>query len=235
MSNRFLISVAAAALIAGTGLANAQGAGGGMSREGGAGAAVQHNAPPAAGGAAQSAPQHREPSPTSSGMKSSQSEKAPAATRQAEDMKAGKDMKSGKEMKAESREGKEGKMPGHTPDKSGTTAQSREDRMKAESKGSADSKSQTTTGQAAAGAKMSTEQRTKISTVIKSQRVAPVTNVNFSISIGTRVPRTVVFHTLPTEVVTIYPQWRGYKFILVKEEIVIVDPNTYAIVAVIAV
>src|SRR4029450_11249729 len=42
MTNRFLISVAAAALIAGTGFANAQG--GGMKNEGGAGSTVQQSA-----------------------------------------------------------------------------------------------------------------------------------------------------------------------------------------------
>jgi hypothetical protein len=36
-------------------------------------------------------------------------------------------------------------------------------------------------------------------------------------------------------VVTIYPRWRGYKFIRVREEIVIVDPNTYEIVEIIRV
>ena len=56
-------------------------------------------------------------------------------------------------------------------------------------------------GQAGAGAKLSTEQRTKITTVIKGQHVQPVTNVNFSISVGTRVPRDVSFHPLPTEIV----------------------------------
>jgi hypothetical protein len=40
---------------------------------------------------------------------------------------------------------------------------------------------------------------------------------------------------LPQEVVTIYPQWRGYKFIRVREEIVIVDPNTFEIVEIIRV
>ena len=71
MTNRFLISVAAAALIAGTGFANAQGAGG-MKNEGGS--TAQQSAP--SGGGAQSAPQHREQQP---GMKSGQSEKAPGA------------------------------------------------------------------------------------------------------------------------------------------------------------
>jgi hypothetical protein len=104
--------------------------------------------------------------------------------------------------------------------------------MNAESKG-ADSKSQTTTGQAGAGGKLSSEQRTKITTVIRSQHIAPATNVNFSISVGTRVPRDVSFHPLPAEVVTIYPEWRGYEFILVNDQIVVVDPRTFEIVAVI--
>jgi hypothetical protein len=90
----------------------------------------------------------------------------------------------------------------------------------------------TTTGQAGAGAKLSTEQRTQITSAIKETRVQPVTNVNFSVSVGTRVPRDVTFHTLPPRVVTIYPEWRSYKYILVKEQIVIVDPDTYEIVAV---
>jgi Protein of unknown function (DUF1236) len=60
-----------------------------------------------------------------------------------------------------------------------------------------------------------------------------VTNVNFSISVGTRVPRDVSFHPLPTEVVTIYPEWRGYNFVLVGGQIVVIDPATFEIVAVI--
>jgi hypothetical protein len=115
----------------------------------------------------------------------------------------------GKDMKAEDRNGK----------------------MNAESKGAADSRSQTV-GQAGAGGKLSGEQRTKITTVIRDQHIAPVTNVNFSISVGTRVPRDVTFHPLPAEIVTIYPDWRGYQFILVRDQIVVVDPQTFEIVAV---
>jgi hypothetical protein len=42
----------------------------------------------------------------------------------------------------------------------------------------------------------------------------------------------VRFHALPQEVVTIYPEWRGYEFVLVKNQIIVVDPRTYEIVAV---
>jgi len=33
-------------------------------------------------------------------------------------------------------------------------------------------------------------------------------------------------------VVTVYPEWRGYEFFLVRDEIIVVDPNTSEIVAV---
>jgi hypothetical protein len=94
-----------------------------------------------------------------------------------------------------------------------------------------------TTGQGAAGARgatnLTTEQRTKIRTVFKEKvHVQPVTHVDFSINVGTRVPRTVHYHALPAEVVEVYPAWRGYDFILVNDEIVIIDPSSFEIVAV---
>jgi hypothetical protein len=90
-----------------------------------------------------------------------------------------------------------------------------------------------TTGQAGAGAKLSGEQRTQIVDVIKSEHVQPVTNVDFSVSVGTRVPRERVhLLPLPSRVVTIYPEWKGYEFFLVRDEIVVVDPDSLEIVAV---
>lgn len=114
------------------------------------------------------------------------------------------------------------------------------DNMNAERRGTdthndtqrSETRSQTTTGQAGAGAKLSTEQRTKITTVIREQRVQPEANVSFNISVGTRVPRTVHFHPLPTEIVTVYPDWRGYEFFLVRDQIIVVNPRTFEIVAV---
>jgi hypothetical protein len=126
----------------------------------------------------------------------------------------------GKDMKAEERNGNVNR------------AEERNGNMKnAESKGAAD-RSQTV-GQAGASAKLSGEQRTRISMVIRNQHVAPATNVNFSIAVGTRVPRDATFHPLPAEIVSIYPDWRGYEFILVRDRIVVVDPQTFEIVAVI--
>jgi hypothetical protein len=76
------------------------------------------------------------------------------------------------------------------------------------------------------------QQRTRISTSISHLNVQPLNNVNFSLSVGTVVPRDVRLQPLPAEVVEIVPQYQGYNFVLVKDEIVIVEPSSYKIVAV---
>jgi len=256
MSNRFLISVAAIALIAGAGAANAQGTG--MNRESG-GAAMQHSAP--SGTAA--TPANRDsaqPSGASSDTKATQSEQtAPGAAKgqRAEESAPGQkskgmssqtETKGSKDMKAETREGQSGNMKAEGRDNSHMKAEGREGRdntkMNAEGREGRDNtktnaetktggeRSQTTTGQAGAGAKLSTEQRTQITTVIRNEHVAPVTNVNFSISVGTRIPREVRYHPLPADVVTIYPEWRGYNYVLVRDQILVIDPQTLEIVAI---
>ena len=81
-----------------------------------------------------------------------------------------------------------------------------------------------TIGQAGAGAKLSTEQRTKITTVI--QGAARSTGHQRQLLDLGRHPRSArrAFHPLPAEIVTYYPEWRGYEFILVGDQIVVVDP-----------
>ncbi|UPJ40793.1 DUF1236 domain-containing protein [Bradyrhizobium sp. 40] len=76
------------------------------------------------------------------------------------------------------------------------------------------------------------QQETKISASISHLNVRPLTSVNFSLNVGTVVPRDVQLSTLPPDVVEIVPQYRGYSFALVKDEIVVVDPATYKIVTV---
>ena len=90
-----------------------------------------------------------------------------------------------------------------------------------------------TTGQGAASgsAKMSSEKRSKITTIIRRQKVAPA-HLNVSVRVGTRIPDSVRFYPLPVEVVAVYPEWRGYDYILVGDEIVVIDPRTHEIVAI---
>jgi hypothetical protein len=274
-----MISVAAAALIAGTGFANAQGTG--MGREGSSpGSTAQQSAPSTDRGNS-AAPANRdakESTGPSSGMKATQSEKPPTAGKnqradenlqgqpgqKSKSMSSDNDRAKDKDMKAEGREGRSSTSAqgredrntsqGRDRDERNTaqgredrntvqgrdredrnTAQGREDRngkMNAESR---ENRSQTTTtGQAGAGAKLSTEQRTRITTIIREQHVQPSANVTFEIRPGVRIARDrVSLRPLPPDVVTIYPEWRGYEFFLVRDQIVVVDPRTLEIVDVI--
>jgi hypothetical protein len=79
-------------------------------------------------------------------------------------------------------------------------------------------------------ASLNETQRTRVTESIARLNVAPINNVNFSLSVGTAVPRDVRFQPLPAEVVEILPQYRGYNFFVVRDDIVIVEPSTYKIV-----
>jgi hypothetical protein len=261
MKRTFLMTAAAAALIAGAGLASAQ----------------DKQQTPRAGtspapAAQQAAPAEKSAAPmtqgtTGQGASSDTKMDQPAAaeapdkakgrSRNAQDMKSksmdknaqSQENKAGRAMSNDSKSSNGMKSSSDTNQRSTTGQSSPTDTSKQQT---SPSSSQTqmnqtspsgqrnttgqsgTTGQGAAATSgsvnLSTEQRTQISTVIKETKVQPVTNVNFSLSIGTHVPRTVRFHPLPSRVVAIYPEWRGYDFILVGNQIVIINPRTYEIV-----
>lgn len=105
--------------------------------------------------------------------------------------------------------------------------------LKAKSNESAAKEHNATTGQGAAAgsAKLSTEQSTKITSIIRQHKVAPA-HLNVTVRVGTRVPESVHFYPLPVEVVGVYPEWRGYDYILVGDEILVINPRTHEIVAI---
>jgi len=76
------------------------------------------------------------------------------------------------------------------------------------------------------------QQRTRVTQSISRLNVQPVSNVNFSLTVGTAVPRDVRLQTLPADVVEVVPQFRGFSFFAVRDEIVIVEPSTNKIVTV---
>ena len=235
MNNRFLISVATAALIAGTGFANAQGAGAGS-----AAGSAQQSAPSSDRAAPSGGAMQRDSGPSGmkgaeTGTKESTDKMAPSKSAQDGNRMQGEKSKSmssetdapkgGKDMKAEGRDSKSGmdnaQTKGTTDSKSGTAA-------------TKDSKS-TTTGNAATSATAAppAEKRTQIVSAIRSEKIQETTNVNFNISVGAAVPASVHFHPLPPRIVEIYPEWRGYEVILVHGRYVIVRPQTREIVYII--
>jgi hypothetical protein len=72
--------------------------------------------------------------------------------------------------------------------------------------------------------------------LVKERNVERISRsrINVSINVGARIPRSVRLHTLPVQIVSFAPAYRGYSYILLEDEtICIVDPRTYVIVDVI--
>jgi hypothetical protein len=249
MRKTLMVSVAVAALFAATGLATAQGVNQGGVKESPAAAspkgdtAAPMNAPAAKGaesaapGAAskEGTPQHAQSKPdakTTGEMKPDSKSKASDSTAPTT---TSKDMKN---PTAETKSTSEGKTAGEMKTDSKAKASDSTTTSKdlktptAETKPSAfDSK---TTGSAAtsATAAPSVEKRGQIASAIKQEKVEETT-VNFNVSVGTAVPNSVRYYPLPSHIVEIYPEWRGYDFILVHGRYVILRPHTHEIVYII--
>jgi len=246
-----MVSVAVAALLATTGLATAQGVNQGAAKESPAAAspkgdtAAPMNAPAAAKGAEtappsagskEAAPQHAQGKPdakTTGDMKADGKTKASESitpTSTSKDMKnptaetkSPSDSKAASEMKADSKP----KSPDSTTTSKDLKTPTAETRPS-----TPDSR---TTGNAATSATAAppAEKRTQITSAIKQEKVEEVTNVNFNLSIGTAVPAGVRYHPMPARIVEIYPEWRGYDFILVHGKYIILRPRTHEIVYII--
>ena len=85
-----------------------------------------------------------------------------------------------------------------------------------------------------APAALSAEQHAKIWITLRGEKTERLTNEPFSTTVGEIVPGTVHLYSLPVSILEYAPQYRDYEYILVGDEILIVDPRTLRIVAVIA-
>jgi len=58
-------------------------------------------------------------------------------------------------------------------------------------------------------------------------------NVNITVDIGQRIPDRVRLRPLPSNIISISPEFRGYSYVVVHDEIVIVEPRTKKVVTII--
>jgi hypothetical protein len=84
-----------------------------------------------------------------------------------------------------------------------------------------------------AAAKLDPKKKERLTAAIGKVDAKPLSHVDFSVSVGVAVPRTVDLRPVPTTIVDIVPQYRGYDFFVVRDEVVIVAPRTHKIVDVI--
>jgi hypothetical protein len=214
--SNLLAAAAIVGLIGGTSLAIGQGSSGSGKSGGGAGAAAP--------GAAETS----SPSSASTGGTNA---------KQGSEQRSGNGS-SAAESKSSERQKSQSVQSGGKPGQTGETMPTSQ--RKGEAKGEARegySGAAPSSGSAAKGgsAHLSSQQRTKIhQTIIKQGNAPRVSNVNFSVSVGTTVPRSVQLVAVPTAIIEIHPAWRGYEYFMVGNRVVIVDPNTMQIVAVIS-
>ena len=250
MKKSLMVSAAVAALLATTGLATAQGAAQGAAKEAPAAAspkgdsAVPMNAPAAKGaetatpGAAskEGKPQHVQVKPeakTTGDKKADGQSKAPDSTAPTAASKDMKNPTAESKSLSDSKSASEPKADSKAKAVDSTTTSKDLKTPTAEIRPSApDSK---TTGNAATSATAAppAEKRTQITSAIKQEKVEEVTNVNFNLTIGTAVPAGVRYYPMPSRIVEIYPEWRGYDFILVHGRYLVLRPRTHEIVYII--
>jgi hypothetical protein len=83
-----------------------------------------------------------------------------------------------------------------------------------------------------ASVNLNEQQRVRVSQTFARLDVKPLTNVNFNVAVGVVVPRDIRLEVVPTEIVDIVPQFRGFRFFAVRDQFVIVEPSSLKIVAV---
>jgi hypothetical protein len=94
-------------------------------------------------------------------------------------------------------------------------------------------KSGSTVGAATSGSvNLTSEQRTTIRNEVLTSNAPRATNINFSVNVGTVVPSTVRVVEVPATIVKIHPRWKGFRYFVYNDEIIIVEPRTLKIVAV---
>jgi Protein of unknown function (DUF1236) len=76
-------------------------------------------------------------------------------------------------------------------------------------------------------------QRTRLHEAIGRLDARPISNVNFSVAVGTTIPSSVNLVPVPESIVAVLPEYRGYDYFVVRDEVVIVQPRTHRIVDVI--
>jgi hypothetical protein len=90
--------------------------------------------------------------------------------------------------------------------------------------------------QSAQGAQAEPEKQRIADTVrqrIERNDIRPVENFGVSVSVGAELPSRIQVQPVPSEIVSIRPQYRDHRFTVSEREIVIVDPRTRRVVEVI--
>ncbi|MBR0958765.1 DUF1236 domain-containing protein [Bradyrhizobium japonicum] len=81
-------------------------------------------------------------------------------------------------------------------------------------------------------AQVITERQVRMSETLSRARLAqPERNLNISVRVGETIPSRVRLYRLPSEIISIEPQYRDYEYFATDDDVVIVEPRTHRIVS----
>lgn len=80
---------------------------------------------------------------------------------------------------------------------------------------------------------LSLDQQRKIGEIITNDDTTPLSGTNFSLSVDSTVPAQIQLRRLPPAAEASAPKFRGYSYVMVEEQIGLVDPRSSKVVAVI--
>jgi hypothetical protein len=164
---------------------------------------------------------------TSAGAKSDQ--KGQMKAEESGSMKKGEGSRA--QMKSETRKNSRAASDSDRNMKNNETTKSGQ----AESTGTSNEKTGSLQKNGGVNVNVTTEQKTEIRQVIKTEDVQPVEHVTFDVDVGTSIPHSVHLHRLPPKIVKIVPEYESYEyFVLADGRIIIVDPDSYEIVYILA-
>jgi hypothetical protein len=242
MKRTLMVSVAALALAAGSTVALSQGPGGGntpmanpsggAATPGGAGVSPSEKDthPGAKSGApAKGAQERSAPDKQKSTQQAPQGGPA-ATTKQSQQEKSGQPATRQSQAPANEKPQQQGQAAPHQQPGQATPTQQSQGQPTTGAKQGAAERPMTSKS-----VSLTTEQKTTIRTKVLTSSAPRVTNVNFDIKVGIVVPRTVRVAPLPTTIIEIEPEWRGYMYFVYNDEIIVVEPGTLRIVAVLEV
>jgi Protein of unknown function (DUF1236) len=214
--NTLLAGLAALALVAGTGLASAQQDQGGAAPTKEPHATQQMNKAPAAGKMGQSAQsQNRNANVQKSNRQATQMNRG--------DKTANTNIRS--HRAAQATQSKNRTMASGDANK-GRQTSAQHDRMQG-----------LQANASGMNVRLNDEQRTQIRTTMIEAHGAPrVDHVNFDVTVGTVVPRSGIrIVPVPASLARIQPAWRGFRYFVYEQEVIIVNPHGMKIVAVVTV
>jgi hypothetical protein len=244
MRKSLLTTIAAAALIAGAGLAKAQqtpgrnrpdDAQGYSERQPGAATNSSERQPGAMENQGRSAAteqkEHRsgQPGAMENQGRSAGTEQKGHRSSQSGEMQGQAHKRSGAVEEKERRSGHPSAMQGQAQ---GRPSGIEEKEHRSGQSGAMQSPAQERSGRSVGSTTLSSDQKTRLHGIITGGNIQRANHVDFPLTVGTHVPDTVTLYDVPETIVDILPQYRDFEYIVVGDELVIIDPDTLDIVAV---